>query len=143
MATARRSHQLNPVTVLIVDDVSVMRKCVRSLVETSSHARVVGEAGDGTTAVSLAHHLHPNLVLMDVHMPGVNGVDATRQIKMLTPQATVIGMTAQREVGTELAMLAAGAETLLTKEGMVEELPPVIERAMRTKHHVRAHLLDS
>ena len=139
MATARRSHQLNPVTVLIVDDVSVMRKCVRTLVE----ARVVGEACDGTTAVSLAQHLHPNLVLMDVHMPGVTGVDATRQIKMLAPQSTVIGMTAQREVGTELAMLGAGAETLLTKEGMVEELPPVIERAMRTKHHVRAHLLDS
>ena len=132
MARARRSHQ--PVTVLIVDDLSVMRKCVRSLVETSSQARVVGEACDGTTAVSLAQHLHPNLVLMDVHMPGVNGVEATRRIKMLAPQSTVIGMTAQREVGTELAMLGAGADTLLTKEGMVEALPPVIERAMLTKH---------
>jgi DNA-binding NarL/FixJ family response regulator len=134
MATARRSYPLNPVTVLIVDDVSVMRKCVRSLVETSPQARVVGEACNGTTAVSLAQHLHPNLVLMDVHMPGVNGVDATRRIKILAPQSSVIGMTAQREVGTELAMLGAGAETLLTKEDMVEGLPPVIERAMLTKH---------
>ena len=132
MATARRSHQ--PVTVLIVDDLSVMRKCVRSLVETSSQARVVGEACDGITAVSLAQHFHPNLVLMDVHMPGMNGVEATRRIKMLAPQSTVIGMTAQREAGTELAMLGAGADTLLTKEGMVEGLPPVIERAMLTKH---------
>ena len=126
----RRSHPSDPLTVLIVDDLLVMRKCVRSLVETSSAIRVVGEACNGMAAVRLAQQLHPHLVLMDVHMPGLNGVEATRQIKTLVPRSTIIGLTAQQEAGTELAMLSAGAERLLAKEDMVEGLPPVIERAI-------------
>lgn len=129
-ALHRRSHQLDPLTVLIVDDLELMRKFVRSLVETSPRIRVVGEACDGMAAVTLAQRFHPNLVLMDVHMPGVNGVEATRQIKTLVPQSTVIGLTARQEPGTELAMLSAGADRLLAKEDMVEGLPRVIERAI-------------
>ncbi len=60
---------------------------------------------------------------------GLNGVEATRQIKTLVPRSTIIGLTAQQEAGTELAMLSAGAERL-AKEDMVEGLPPVIERAI-------------
>ncbi len=69
-----------PVRVLIVDDQEPFRAVARTVVELTDGFEVVGEAEDGETSVSVAHQLHPDLVLMDVNLPGISGLEATRQI---------------------------------------------------------------
>src|SRR5688500_6769238 len=82
------------IRVLIVDDHEVVRAGTRGLLERQSDVDVVGEAGDGAEAVALALSARPDVVLMDVSMPGMNGIDATREIKRVAPRTAVLALSA-------------------------------------------------
>ncbi len=99
--------------VLIVDDDRASREGLRELFELRPNIRVVGEAHDGEEAVSLVDTLHPDLVVMDVQMPRMDGLEATKRIKALVPQVRVILLTMYREY--RAAAERSGADAFLVK----------------------------
>lgn len=114
--------------VLLADDHKIMREGLRSLLAVSPGVEVVGEAGDGRSAVQLALKLSPDVVVMDIGMPDLNGVDATRQIKARSPKIKVIALSLHSDERFISGMFKAGASGYLLKDGAFEELA----RAIRT-----------
>lgn len=111
-----------PVNILIVDDHQMFREGMRYLLERDNEFRIIGEAQNGRIAVSLAAQLKPDIILMDVNMKDLNGIEATRQIISNDPSARVIALSmhSERQVVTE--MLLAGVKGYLLKDGPFEEV---------------------
>jgi PAS domain S-box-containing protein len=109
-------------TVLLVDDHAMMRQGLRSVLEGHADVQIVGEASDGVEAVAMADELRPAVVIMDINMPRLNGIEATTRIKAQHPDIRVIGLSVNAGPNNKEAMLKAGADMLLTKEAAVEEL---------------------
>jgi CheY-like chemotaxis protein len=120
-----------PVRVLIVDDQEPFRLAARMVVDVTDGFEVVGEAETGEDGVSMANDLHPDLVLMDVNLPGIDGLEATRRIRVRWPQSgpRIAAMTANALAEDREACLAAGMDDYLTKPIKVEELAAALERA--------------
>ena len=116
--------------ILIVDDHARVRQELRSLLESYDDVHIAGEASDGREAVRLTEQLQPDIVLMDINMPKMNGIEATSRIKAMVPGVEVIGLSVNAERDNQDAMLKAGAQTLLTKEGAVDQLYGAILRAI-------------
>jgi PAS domain S-box-containing protein len=109
-------------TVLLVDDHAMMRQGLRSVLEAHPDIQIVGEASDGQEAVLMVHTLQPAVVVMDINMPRLNGIEATARIKAQYPDTRIIGLSVNAGPNNREAMLRAGADMLLTKEAAVEEL---------------------
>jgi DNA-binding NarL/FixJ family response regulator len=109
-------------TVLLVDDHAMMRQGLRSVLEAHADIQIIGEASDGLEAVAMADELRPAVVIMDINMPRLNGIEATTRIKAQYPDIRVIGLSVNAGPNNKEAMLKAGADMLLTKEAAVEEL---------------------
>jgi two-component system response regulator DegU len=110
------------VRVLVVDDHAGVRESVARVLEEEPDLEVVGEAVDGSSAVRLAAELEPDVILMDVVMPGLDGIDATRQILEQRPQTQVIGLSVHTLRTYVSRMLQAGARAYVLKDGDVAEL---------------------
>ena len=110
------------IRVLLVDDHEIMRRGLAVLLADEPDIELVGEAENGVAGVDLAGRLLPDVVIMDVSMPGMSGTEATGLIKQAHPATRVIGLSMHDLDGTEEAMRAAGAEAYLTKDGPVEDL---------------------
>ena len=121
----------NSVTVVIVDDHFVVREGVRALFETQPDISIVGEAASGEEAVRLCADYAPDVVLMDLLMPGLNGVEATRQIKQVSPRSQVIVLTSYHEDEHILPAIRAGALSYLLKEAGPDELLAAVQKAAR------------
>jgi PAS domain S-box-containing protein len=117
------------IRVLLADDHKIMRQGLAILLETERDLEVVGEAQDGEEAVTLALALRPDVVVMDVSMPKLNGVEATRRIHASLPDASVIGLSMFDEAAIELALREAGASAYLTKGGPSDDLVRSIREA--------------
>ena len=109
--------------ILLADDHEPFRKQVRNLLRKKSGLELVGEAGDGEEAVRLARELEPAVVIMDVLMPRLNGIEATRRITTESPSVKVIALSMHGDEGFRRAMLDAGAATYLLKDNVLHELP--------------------
>ena len=117
-------------TVLLVDDHAMMRQGLRSVLEAHDDIQIVGEASDGHEAIEMADTLRPAVVVMDINMPRLNGIEATTRIKSLYPEIRVIGLSVNAGPNNKDAMLKAGADMLLTKEAAVEELYRGIQKVV-------------
>ena len=118
------------IRILLVDDVERIRESLRSILATSPHFEIVGEACDGEEAVVAVAQLKPSVVVMDINMPRLNGIEATAWIKRMYPHVVVVGVSA---IATEDAcqlMKAAGATRVISKEA-VEQLQIVILESVR------------
>ena len=102
--------------VLIVDDHPLAREGLRRMLENSDDIDVVGEARDGVEALERIAALHPPVVLMDIRMPGPNGLDVTRQVKAALPTTAVIMMTSYEDVGLMVDAIWAGSSGFLLKD---------------------------
>jgi DNA-binding NarL/FixJ family response regulator len=118
------------IRVLLVDDHAVVRQGLRSLMESYADMVVVGEAGNGVEAVAMADALLPDVVIMDINMPKMNGVEATSHIKVRHPSMTVIGLSTHHDSRYVQGMKSAGAAGYLTKDAASDDLYGLI-RASR------------
>jgi DNA-binding NarL/FixJ family response regulator len=112
---------LPPITILIVDDHAVVRQGLRAFLELDSGFKVVGEARDGSEAICCALELHPDVVLMDLVMPGVDGFEATAAIRKELPDTEVIALTSFLMDGVVQHAMQAGAMSFLLKETEADE----------------------
>lgn len=110
------------ITVLLVDDHAMVRQGLRSVMEAFPNIEIVGEASNGNEAVTLVERRRPAVVLMDINMPRLNGIEATARIKSENPDVAIIGMSVNAESDNQEAMKRAGATMLLPKEAVVDEL---------------------
>jgi DNA-binding NarL/FixJ family response regulator len=127
-------HPLNdsaPIRVLIVDDHPVVRDGIRGMLTGDPWFEVVGEAGDGARAVELARSLEPDVVLMDLRMPGMSGVDAIRELNRSQVVSRVLVLTTYASDGDIGAAIDAGATGYLLKDAPLEELTRAIRLAAR------------
>lgn len=109
-------------TVLLVDDHPILREGVAELLRLEPDIQLVREASDGEEALRLARELRPDVVVMDVNLPGMSGIEATAAFARVLPEARVIGLSMHREADIEAAMLRAGAAAYVTKGGPLEDL---------------------
>jgi NarL family two-component system response regulator LiaR len=119
------------IRVLIVDDHQVVRQGLRTFLELQPQIEVVGEAADGSAAVELVRQLEPDIVLMDLVMPGCDGVSATRQIARLGLRTRVIVLTSFAEDDKVFPAIQAGAVSYLLKDVTPEDLLAAIQAAHR------------
>jgi two-component system, NarL family, response regulator LiaR len=119
------------ITVMLVDDHSMVRQGVRAFLETQSGISVIGEASSGEEAVALAAELAPDVVLMDLMMPGIGGIAATRQLRAASPHTQVIVLTSYHEDEQILPAIQAGALSYLLKDVQAAELAAAVRKAAR------------
>jgi DNA-binding NarL/FixJ family response regulator len=112
----------NPLKLLLVDDHAVVREGLRALLAIDPRFEIVGEASEGEGAVAAADALRPDLVVMDVSLPGINGVQATRQLKSQHPNMRVVALTVHEESGYLRSLLDAGASGYVLKRSAASEL---------------------
>ncbi len=119
---------MSPIRLILADDHVMLRQGTLAMLARESDLTVVGEANDGAEAVRLAETLRPDVVVMDVRMPGMNGIEATRQIRNRWPSVQVLVLTAHDDDEYVFALLEAGANGYLLKTAPVADLV----RAIRT-----------
>ena len=116
------------ITVLLVDDHSLVRRGFRRMLEDESDMEVVGEAGDGEESIKLAKSLHPQVVVMDCALPGLNGLQATRQIMEDSPETAVLMLSMHTESTWVRQAIEAGAKGYILKNAMDLELSAAIRK---------------
>ncbi len=120
-----------PITVLLVDDHALVREGVRAFLATQPDINVVAEAGSGEEGVALAAQHIPDVVLMDVVMPGMDGVEATRRVRQVSPRSQVVVLTSYHEDEHIFPALRAGALSYVLKDLSPEELAEAVRKAAR------------
>ncbi|MDC6171060.1 response regulator, partial [Paucibacter sp. XJ19-41] len=119
------------ISVLICDDHALVRYGIAAVLEAHGEFRLVGAVGEGARAIELAQRERPQVVLMDLLMPGMNGVETTREIRRVSPDSQVLLLTSHEGDEPVLEVLRAGAISYLLKDTPPAELVQAIERAAR------------
>jgi DNA-binding NarL/FixJ family response regulator len=120
-----------PIRLLIADDHALVRRGLRSMLEQEPDFEIVGEAGDGREAVELCRSLIPDIVLMDVRMPGIDGLSATSTIKKERPEIEVVMVTMQENRAYIRKALQIGTAGYVLKDATQAELIEAVRHAMR------------
>jgi len=113
---------MDSLRVLIADDHPLFRQGLRTIIDTTDDIQVVGEASTGEAAISLCAELQPSLVLMDVRMPGVNGIEATRRITRASPQIRVLVLTMFEDDASVFTAMRAGARGYMLKDAGKDDI---------------------
>lgn len=120
------------IDILLVEDHPQVRRLLRELLATYADLRIVGEAQSGEEALSLVATLQPAVVIIDIHLPALNGIQTTKLIRRQCPLIAVIGLTAGEPSGDETALMeAAGGAGLFDKAAIIEALYPAIHEAVK------------
>ena len=120
-------EKTRPVGVLLVDDHAMVRQGLRTMLENYADVEVVGEACDGEEALVCTEQLNPAVVVMDINMPKMNGIEATAHLKARYPDLDIIGLSFNAGEENQQAMKKAGATSLITKEAAVDQLYAAIQ----------------
>jgi DNA-binding NarL/FixJ family response regulator len=130
------------ITIILADDHKIMRQGLRNLLEKQADFEVVDEADDGIAAVKKTIKRSPDVVIMDVTMPGLNGIEATRQIKSEMPDVKVIALSMHAEKRFVAEMLNAGASAYLLKDSAFEELVRAIRAVLVNKIYLNSSIAE-
>ena len=117
--------------ILLVDDHALLREGLAGIISSQPDMEVAGEANDGLEAVVMAQELRPDLVLMDVQMPALDGIEATRQIREKLPETTIVMLTVRDDDEKLLAALKAGAQGYLLKDIHSRDMLALVRGALR------------
>ena len=139
-SNAGRSHTIR---ILLVDDHAVIRQALRMLLESQPELEVVGDVENGREAVSAVEKLNPDVVLMDVVMPGLNGLEATRQIRRSSPSTRVVMLSGFVDEDQLLDALRSGASGYIIKKSDVSELVLAIQTVHRGNSYFSSALSES
>lgn len=129
--------------ILLADDHKLLREGLRALIEEQKNMTVVAEAEDGRSAVRLAAELSPDIIVMDISMPGLNGIDATRRIAAVSPGIKVIALSMHADRNFIVEMFKAGAAGYLLKDCAFEELINAINAVSSKKAYLSSKLSDT
>lgn len=127
------------IRVLVVDDDPMVRQQVKLVLVDNADIEIVGEGAHGIEAVAMVKAHHPDVVLMDVSMPYMDGIEATREIRALDPNARVIALTALGDDEVLVQMIQAGAQGFVPKEYATEDLETAVQRVARGEGYVSPH----
>ena len=129
--TTQQAILERPVRVLLVDDHAMVRQGLRSILDGYPNLDIIAEAGDGEEAITLARLLKPDLIVMDVNMPRLDGIEATKRIREELPATHVVGLSVNEAEHIVKSMRAAGAAAFLTKESAADHLYETIGAVTR------------
>jgi DNA-binding NarL/FixJ family response regulator len=122
--------------VLLVDDESLVRRILKQILEGHSDMELVGEAANGVEAIAAVERLHPDIVVMDIRMPALDGIAAARDIKLKYPDVKIIGLSEYAYGYNTDAMERAGAVAVYQKSSALEELYPAIKKITAEQSHL-------
>ena len=131
------------VRVMVVDDHEIMRDGLREILERSGNFEVVGQAGDGVSAINIALKLKPDVIVMDVMIPLKNGIDACREITEMLPDTKVLILTASAEEDAAMEAVAAGATGFLQKYSGKEKLLDTVREVAEGEYRIPSNVLRS
>jgi two-component system, NarL family, response regulator NreC len=131
-----------PIKIILADDHKIVRQGLRTLLEQESDLEVMAEAVDGRMAVRLARELSPQVVIMDVSMPDLNGIEATRQVLAECPGVKVIALSMHADRRFVMNMLKAGASGYLLKDSAFEELAKAIRMVLANKIYLSTEIAN-
>lgn len=118
-----------PIRIVLADDHALVREATAELLDRSEGLRVIGQAADGTEALRLVGALRPEVLLLDLAMPGLDGLEVTRRVRELSPATRIVALTAHEEQPYVLAMLEAGASGYLSKASRGQEVVQAVRAA--------------
>lgn len=130
------------IKILLVEDHQIMREALRSLLNTCEEFTVVGEASTGYEAIRLATELNPQIIVMDINMPDLNGIDATRQLTARLPRIKIIGLSVHEKGRMIAEMLKAGAHGYIPKTSAAGELIKAIHTVISDKMYVSPDVMN-
>lgn len=118
---------MEKIRLMLVDDHDVVRVGLKSFLQTQENFEVVAEAGNGEEALSRAMEIHPDIILMDITMPDMDGMEATRRLRVLCPDCLILALTVHDDKQYFMQMLAAGASGYITKHAAADDLIDAIQ----------------
>ena len=130
------------ITVALADDHNIVRQGLRKLLEAEQGIEVVGEASDGFEAAQMVENVHPDILVVDVMMPGMNGLEVTRQVKRRSPKTRVIVLSMHADNGYVLEALRSGAKGYILKESVVGDLIQAIHQAIAGRRYLSHSLSE-
>lgn len=131
-----RTNELNEkprIRVLLADDHAIVRQGLRSILESYPDIDIIGEVADGKESLASVERVRPSVIVMDLNMPRMNGIDATAIIKSRYPEIIVLGLSVNAGDDNQAAMIQAGASALLPKEAAADQLYDMIHSAIVTR----------
>jgi len=137
------SEPSSAIQVLIVDDHPMVRRGLRNLLASQKDIQVIGEASDGATALQMAVDLNPNIILLDIQLPGPGGVEVAHQLRHQVPDAKIIILSAFDHEQHVYGALRAGAYAYLLKSTSDDTLIETIHQVAQGKHLLAPELMDS
>lgn len=129
-------NNINGIKIILVDDHKLLRDGLRNIIEQKANMHIIGEASDGREAIKICSKLFPDVVVIDVAMPGLNGLEATKQIIKDCPQTKIIGLSMHSSKQFIQGMFKAGAFAYLLKDGDSDELITAITTVMENKKYL-------
>ncbi len=133
---------MSQITVLIVDDHPLFRQGLRDVLNTEHDLNVVGEADSGEQALTRAQELRPDVILMDINLPGMNGLLATKRLRGVLPEVKVIMLTGYDDAEQRLHAIRAGASGYCAKEILPEQLVGAVRQAMYGQYFISGQVMD-
>lgn len=133
---------MSKIRVIIAEDHDVVRQGLKILIQADPDLQVAGEAADGQTAVTLTRELHPDVVLMDLALPQVDGLEATRQILLQSPQSRVLVLSSYSDDESVRSLMAAGASGYLTKHSASADLLEAIRKVSLGEHYLSRRIIE-
>jgi DNA-binding NarL/FixJ family response regulator len=134
-------RQLGPVRILIVDDFEPWRRAVRLILAEDADLEVVGESSDGLDAVQKSEELQPDLVLLDIQLPKINGLDAARQIRKVSPGTKILFLSSYHSLEMMREALRVGTG-FVVKADAARDLLPIVRAVVRNEPFVRFRFLN-
>jgi two-component system invasion response regulator UvrY len=131
---------MQPIKLFIVDDHTLLREAFKMTLASHPHFLVIGEAGDGENAVELVPRLRPDVITMDINLPGINGIEATKQIRRMLPGAKVLGISLHTQPSYARKMMKAGAYGYVTKNTSTNEMFKAIMEVYAGKKYICAEI---